>query len=139
MVSSGLFAALSAVLTYFFFVAAGGLAILIWFYRRRFALWHEMGPQGRADTILHMSLIGVLLIAGYHRAHATYHFAFKYWPLSMNAPTATIIYLPLHLICMSGLLWWLCIELVGIENGGKAWATLMLSAAAIGFWIFYLF
>lgn len=137
--SSATSAALSAVLTCFFFAGGMGMAFLTWRYRRRFALWKEMGPQGRADTILNISLVGVLLVSGYHRGIATYNFAFHHWATVTPAASTAAIYLPLHLFSMAGLLWWLCIETVGMAQGGKAWLVLMAAGATLGALIFTTF
>lgn len=129
MLTSDTFAALSAVLTYFFLVGGMGLALLTWRLRRRFSLWRAMGTQGRSDTILNIGLCGVLMIAGYHRGVATYHFALNHWS---TAATTAIVYLPLHVTFMAAVLWWLCIELIGINGGGRAWLFLMATGIALG-------
>lgn len=129
MLSNDTFAALSAVLTYMFLVGAAGLAVLAWRLRKRFTLWHEMGPLGRADTIFNFGLCGVLAVAGYHHTVATYHFALNNWS---TAGTTAGVYLPLHIGSMACVLWWLCIELVGMDGGGRAWCMLMVLALAVG-------
>ena len=136
MLTNDGFAALSAVLTYMFLIGASGLAVLAWRLRGRFRFWKAMGPQGRADTILNFGLCGVLAIAGYHRAVATYHFAMNNW---ITAASTAGIYLPLHIAAMSAVLWWLCCELVGTSGGWLAWLMLMGGAGLLGWTIILVF
>lgn len=128
-VTSDLFAALSAVLTHLFLLTAIGLVYVLWRDRRRFAYWREMGPRGRADTLLNFGMAGFMAIAGYHRGLATYNFAVKHWAAATPASDTAAIYLPLHLMFAAVILWWLAIELCGVHWAAWAWSTVM----AIGF------
>ncbi len=134
--TSALLAALSAVLTFLFLMVCLGFGYIVWRDRRRFAFWWEMDVRGRADTIFQISLIGVICIAAYHRGIAAVSHANKHWGVGAASLQASL-YLPVHIACVCGVLWWVAVEIFGPEVPHRAWLATVGIGAALGLTIFF--
>ncbi len=138
-VDGGTLAGLSAALTFFFVIGSAGMGFLIWRYRNRFKFWLRLSARDRADGLLNISIFGILLNAAFQRGNATYSFLNQDWRLTPLTMGSAPFYLIWTLIFMSGLLWWLCLELFGPSQYHQWWWVFMATGAALAAIVIWMF
>ena len=131
-IDTGHLAGLSATLAYFFIVGTVGMGLLTWRQRGRFAHWWDLSARDRADAVLNVAWLGILLNAAFQRITETYSFAAQEWRLTAVTVATAPLYLGLTLTCMAGFLWWMCLEIVGPARNRLWWVVFIMTGAWLG-------
>lgn len=131
-IDHGALAGMSATMAYWLFVAMVGMGAVTWRYRARFSQWRYLTTRERADAIFSVSLCMFLLHDCLHRTIAAYSFAARDWNPSLLTLIATTPNLAWALLAVAGMLWWVCIEVVGTAQNGRWWLLFILTGVFLG-------
>lgn len=111
LIDTGDFAALSAVMTYWFAAMTIMLGVIVWRMRDRFFRWRSLDERSQDDAVFTVCMLLIIFNASFQRAVATYSFAFAEWKLTGLVVTTAPIYMPTTLLALAGALWWCAREL----------------------------
>jgi hypothetical protein len=137
-IETDVLAGLSAVLLYWFAIATVVMGLLCRKQKYRFLHWFEVSARERADACLNLGWFAVLANSTWHRAIATYSFAVQEWHMTPATLYSAPFYLPLAMVGISMVLWWVCFEFFGTRRRWWwcmwMWTGLVLFFATV--WIF---
>lgn len=118
-------AGVSITLSYWLLVCTVVMALFCWDHRFRVTHWLQIGSRERADAALNWGLLGFFLYALIQRVTATYSYLVSDFHLTVFV-TIVPFYLPLALISLAGIIWWMCYHRHGARRR-KYWLWYMLS------------
>lgn len=130
-------AGLSAALAFYFLSGVAGMAWLTWRFRGRFSQWFKISARDRADSVLNVCFLLVLLHAGYMRMIAVHSLINHEWTVSGISRYTAPVYLPIALAGSVGVLWWLSYYLLWGRFAGRAWLAVVVLGAGIGYMAYF--
>lgn len=111
-----IYAGFSIVMTYWLAICTAVMGAFCWEQRYRFANWWKISARERADAALNWGLMSFFAYACAQRALSTYSFAKAEWVITARTATTAPIYLPVALIGLSLIIWWMCFHRHGAQR-----------------------
>jgi len=108
IVRTDVFAGISAVMAYWLWVIAYGMATFVVQHKYRYMHWLGINPKERADACLNLGCATFFTYAATQRSFATYDLAFQKWSLNTVTSIVAPAYMPLALLGLTLVIWWLC-------------------------------
>lgn len=131
-IDKGVLAGMSACVAFWFIVGSVGMTLVMWKYRERFIHLPSLTEQERADCLLNIGLWLLLVHSSWQRVITTFAFATEEWRMTKITLWSSPISLPLAMLSMMSILWWLCRDLFGPSRNRLWWTVFIMTGAWLG-------